>query len=142
MRAVLLELLDLLGKELEAGEGVEALNAVLFSRRACHLGGNDGFEHRRMCRHGVRQLLCGDDVIGEQHADLIAGQGDILAGLVLEDDAGTVGVRVGADDQINIILLCQLDGERKAFLVLRIRVLNGREVASIFICSGSQIMCL
>ena len=29
MRAVLLELLDLLGKEFEAGEGVEALNAVL-----------------------------------------------------------------------------------------------------------------
>ena len=82
-----------------------------------------------MCRHGVRQLLCGDDVIGEEHADLIAGQGDILAGLVLEDDAGAVGVRVGADDQINIVLLCQLDGERKAFLVLRIRVLNGREVA-------------
>ena len=129
VRAVLLELLDLLGKELEAGEGIKARNAVLFSRRACHLGGNDGFEHRRMCRHGVRQLLCGDDVIGEQHTDLVAGQGDILAGLVLEDDAGAVGVRVGADDQINIVLLCQLDGERKAFLVLRIRVLNGREVA-------------
>lgn len=34
-----------------------------------------------------------------------------------------------ADDQINIVLLCQLNGERKAFLVLRIRVLNGWEVA-------------
>ena len=126
---VLLELLDLLCEELEAGEGVEARNAVLLRRRARHLGGDDALEHRRMRRHGVRQLLRGDDVIGEQHADLIAGQGDILAGLVLEDDAGTVGVRVGADDQINIVLLCQLDGERKAFLVLRVRVLDGREIA-------------
>ena len=82
-----------------------------------------------MSRHGVRQLFRGDDVIGEQHANLVAGQGNILAGLVLEDDAGAVRVRVGADDKVNIVLLGQLDSQREAFLVLRIRVLHGREVA-------------
>ena len=91
-----------------------------------------------MRRHGVRQLLRGDDVIGEQHADLIARQGDILAGLVLEDDAGAVRIRVCADDEVNVVLLCQINGQIEAFLVLRVRVLDGREI----ICSGSQIMCL
>ena len=142
VRAVLLELLDLLGKELEAGEGVEALNAVLSAAaRAISVVTMD-LSTAGYCRHGVRQLLCGDDVIGEQNADLIAGQGDILAGLVLEDDAGTVGVRVGADDQIDIVLLCQLDGERKAFLVPGFGFLTVGKSPSIFICSGSQIMCL
>ena len=82
-----------------------------------------------MRRHGVRQLLRGDDVIGEQHADLIARQGDILAGLVLEDDAGAVRIRVGSDDEVNVVLLCQINGQIEAFLVLRVRVLDGREIA-------------
>ena len=82
-----------------------------------------------MRRHGVRQLLRGDDVIGEQHADLIARQGDILAGLVLEDDAGAVRIRVGADDEVNVVLLCQINGQIEAFLVLRVRVIDGREIA-------------
>ena len=129
MRAVLFELLDLLGEELEAGEGLEALNAVLLGRRTRHFGGNDGLEDRRMRRHGVCQLLRGDDVIGEQHADLVARQGDVLAGLVLEHDAGAVCVRVGADDEVNVVLLGEVDSQIEAFLVLRVRVLDGREIA-------------
>ena len=62
-----------------------------------------------MLGHGVGQAAGGDDVINQQYADLVAGQGDIFAGLVLEDDAGTVGVGVGADNQVNAILLGQLD---------------------------------
>ena len=82
-----------------------------------------------MTRHGVGQFLGGDDVIGEQYADLIARQGNVVAGLVLEHDAGAVGIRVGADDEVNVVLLCQLDGELEAFLILRVRVLDGREIA-------------
>ena len=129
MRAGLFKLLDLLREELEAREGVEARNAVLLRRGARHLGRDDGLEHRRVRRHGVRQLARGDDVVDQQHADLVAGQGDVFAGLVLQNDAGAVRVRVGADDEVNVILPGQLDGEREAFLVFRVGVLDRREVA-------------
>ena len=129
MRAGLFKLLDLLREELEAREGVEALYAVLVRSRARHLGGDDTLEHLRVRRHGVRQLARGDDVVDQQNAHLVAGQGDIVAGLVLEHNAGAVGVRVGADNEVNVVLLCQLDGEREAFLVFRVGVLDRREVA-------------
>lgn len=91
---------------------------------ARHFSRDQTLENRRMLRHGASELFSRNDVVNQQHAHLIARQGDILAGLVAQDDTGAVRVRVGADNQIHIVVLGHLDRDVETFFVLRVRGLG------------------
>ena len=110
----------LLGHELETGERVAAGDAVALGHLAGHLGGDDGLEEVGIFRHLARPAHGADQVIQQQHAGLVAGDGDELAVRAADHNAHTVAVRVGAQDEVRTHLVGQLDGQIEALRVLRI----------------------
>ena len=82
--------------ELEAGEGIEALYAVALRHLPGHFRGDDGFEGHGVGGHLPGALHGADQIIQQQHAGLVAGDGLELALMVPHHDADPVAVRVGA----------------------------------------------
>ena len=69
----------LLRHELEAGEGIVAGDAVGLGHLAGHLGGDDGLQGYGMFGHLPGAAHGADEVVQQQHAGLVAGDGLILA---------------------------------------------------------------
>ena len=119
----------LLGHELEAGEGVVAGDAVGLGHLPGHLGGDDGLEQHGLFRHGAGPAHGADQVVRQQHAGLVAGDGDEGAVVCPDHDAHTVAVGVGAQDEVGAHLVGQLDGQIEALGILRVGGDHGGEVA-------------
>ena len=68
-----LQLVLLLRQELEAGEGVVALQAVDLGHLPGHLRGDDGLQGHGLLRHLAGAALGADQVVQQQHAGLVAG---------------------------------------------------------------------
>ena len=110
----------LLRHELEAGKGVAAGDAVGLCHSAGHLGGDDGLEAHGLFGHFSGAAHRTDEVIQQQHAGLIAGDGDELAVRAANHDAHAVAVRVGAQNEVSAHLVGQVDGQVEALRVLRV----------------------
>ena len=74
-------------------------------------------------------LVCGDDVVEQQCADLIAGQADEFAGLIARHYTHAVGVRVGRDDKVAAHLFGELDSQLEYLRILGVRKIDRREIA-------------
>ena len=122
-----LQLADLLTDEFEAGQGAAQLDAVLFCNRRCHIGGNDGryrhgvSRHRTLCKAGTADVV-------EDNTHLVTGDEPVAALTVGHGGAAAVTVRVGAQQQIGVDLVAQLQALLHSLADLGIRVRTGREV--------------
>ena len=119
----------LLGHELEAGEGIVAGDAVALGHLAGHLSGDDGLQQHGLFGHGTGTLLGADHIVGQQHAGLVAGDGDEITLAAADHDAHAVAVGVGAHDEVSAHLVGQVDGQIEALGVLRVGGLDGGEAA-------------
>ena len=124
-----LQLVLLLGQELEASEGVIALKAVDLGHLTGHLGGDDGFQSYGLGGQLARALHRTDQIVEQQHARLVAGDRLELALLVAHHDADAVAVGVGAEDEVDVVLLGEVNGEVEALGILGVRGHDGREIA-------------
>ena len=124
-----LQLALLLGHELEAGEGVVAGDAVGFRHLAGHVGGDDRLEEHRLFRQLTGTAQRADEIIQQQHAGLVAGDGDEPTGVVAHHDAHAVTVGVGAQNKVGADLVRQLDGQIEALGILRVGGVHRGEVA-------------
>ena len=123
------ELVDLFCQELEAGEGFCHVNAVCFSNDAAHFGGNQRLQSCGVFGHGAGSLASSDDVVQQQSAHLVAGDGQELAVSAANHNADTVSVGVGADDQVGAYLVSQLYAQIETFGVFGVGACYGGEVA-------------
>ena len=117
-----------LGHELEAGEGVLKVDAVLLRHHSGHAGGDDAGQGAGVFRQGAGGLLCADHIVQQQHAHLVAADGDILVPGA-HHGADAVGVRVGADNQVAAHLLGQVDGQIEALGIFRVGAFHRGEAA-------------
>ena len=67
-----------LGHELETGKGILKVDIICLAHGAGHAGGDNGGQHAGVFRHGAGGLSRADDVVDEQHAELVAGDGNIV----------------------------------------------------------------
>ena len=94
-----------------------------------HLGRDDRRERGRVFRQRSLADVRRDDIVQQQHAHLVAGDGVVLPVRTAHHDADTVGVRIGAEDEVAADLLGEVDGQIEALRVFRVRALDGRERA-------------
>ncbi|CAN3994176.1 DUF5655 domain-containing protein, partial [Dysosmobacter welbionis] len=88
-----------------------------------------GLEGHGLLRHFAGAAHGADEVVQQQHAGLISGDGAVLAAVVPDHDAHPVAVRVSAQDEVHVILPGQVDGQIEALRVLRVGGDHGGEVA-------------
>ena len=124
-----LKLVHLLGHELKARERVVAVEAVRLRHGARHLGRDDSLERGGIRGQLARTLHRTDQIVEQQHARLVAGDGLELALLVAHHDTDAVAVGVGAEDEVDVVLLGKVDGEVEALGILGVRGHDGREIA-------------
>ena len=117
---LLLQLRQLFRHILEAGEGVEAPGAVGLRDPLGQRRGDDGLDQTGILRQSapLRPML--QKIVQQQNAGAVAGDGDIAAAAVPYHHAHPVGIRVGANDNIGVFPLGQLDGHGKAPGILRV----------------------
>ena len=122
--ALLLQQADLFADELEAGQHVAQLHAVLLADRHGHLGGHDGLDsHRRL-----RLVFMRTNIIKEQHAHVVAGdQHDLVPHADARADA--VAVRVGGQAHVRTGGDGLFDGQLHGLANLGVRIGAGGEIA-------------
>ena len=69
-----------------------------------------------------------NDVVQQENAHLVAGNGDILAVSVANHGTHAVRVGVGSDNQVAVDFLCQRHGQIEAFGILGVRADHSGEV--------------
>ena len=124
-----LQLRLFLGHKLKAGEGVAAGDAVGLGHGTGHVGGDDRLQKHRLFRHFPGAAQRTDQIIQQQHAGLVAGDGHELSGMVADHDAHAVTVGIGAQNKVGADLVRQFDGQIKALGILGIGGGHGGEVA-------------
>ena len=124
-----LKLIHLLGHELKARERVVAVEAVRLRHGARHLGRDDSLERGGIRGQLARALHRTDQIVEQQHARLVAGDRLELALLVAHHDTDAVAVGVGAEDEVDVVLLGEVNGEVEALGILGVRGHDGREIA-------------
>ena len=115
--------------ELEARKGVLEVYAVLLAYRPCHRGGDYACHRAGVLGHRAGGAAGVDDVVQQQAAELVAGDDAVFAVGSAHHRAYAVGVGVGADDEITVHALCQIDREIEALGILGVRALDRREAA-------------
>lgn len=128
MRAVLLPLLDLLADELEPDGRFEERDAEIGADRLRHARGNKGLDDSRVCGEGVLLLEACEDIVEQQDAHLVAGERDKLALLVLDGDAETVGIGIGAEHDVCMDLVCKRNAHGERLLEFGIGHSDGGEL--------------
>ena len=128
MLSVCFPFFDLLADVFETGEHFDHSHIVLLADHVCHDRGYDALDGRTVgCQRAGFLLRC-DDIVQKQYAQLVSGEHDELVS-VSDDCAAAVAVRVGADDQVGVMLLGQIDGQTEGVDVVRIRGSDRREVS-------------
>lgn len=111
---------------LEAGEGLFEVEALGLGEGGEHAGGDGGGEHGHFgAREGGR--VAREEEGGEQDAELVPredvpGSGDALGG------GETVCVRVGGEDEGDVVGVCGLHGEVEGAFFLGVGEGDGGEV--------------
>ncbi len=100
--------------ELEAGEHIDIFHTEGFGHRADHVGGDDGADHRAVGGQDAQLLPAAQEVVTDQDAGHVAGEGLVFAGGPVQGkDAQPVGVGVRGKDQVCALLfgIAQSQGE-------------------------------
>ena len=105
------------------------MDVVILADAAHQLRGDDRGETYGIGRERAVGAFGGDDIVHQQAADLIAGDGVILVVLAADHDTDAVGIGVGGDDEVAAHLLGEVDREIEALGVFRVRAHDGREAA-------------
>ena len=124
-----LKLVHLLGHELKARERVVAVETVRLRHGARHFGRHDGLERGGIRGQLARALHRTDQIVEQQNARLVAGDRLELALLVAHHDADAVAVGVGAENEVDVVLLGEVNGEGEALGILRVRGNDRGEIA-------------
>ena len=74
----LFPLRDTLGHKFKAGEGILKMNSVGLGNGLCHLGGYDTLYSACILRQSSGCLARIYDIVEQQNAELVAGDGDII----------------------------------------------------------------
>ena len=101
--------------------------AVLLAYRPCHRGGDYACHRAGVLGHRAGGAAGVDDVVQQQAAELVAGDDAVFAVGSAHHRAYAVGVGVGADDEVAVHALCQIDREIEALGILGVRALDRRE---------------
>ena len=104
------------------------MDAVFLRHHSGHAGGDDAGQSAGVFRQGAGGLLGADHIVQQQHAHLVAADGDILVPGA-DHGADAVGVRVGADDQVAAHLAGQVDGQIEALGIFRVGAFHRGEAA-------------
>ena len=100
------------------------LDAVCRADLGGKLAGNDAFDNVRVVWHGVGLTVRRDDIVHQQGAHLVAGNGGKGAVGRAGHHANTVGVGVGGNDKVGANLICKCDPEGKDVGILGIRLFD------------------
>ena len=138
--AGLLEELDLLTDELEAGQYFDQLYTISFGDGLGHIGGNDGGYQCGILGHSAGSSLLSQDIFCDQHTGHVTGKCHILAGLgILGIHTQTVCIGIGCQNDVRILLLGQTQCVCKRLGILRVRVIQCGEVWIRILLFGNYI---
>ena len=126
---ILLKQLDLLADILEAGQRLHIMQPVFCRHGARQIGGHDRGDKGRVLRHRVILRPLAENILPDEHAGHIAGEGHIFAGLrILCIDAETVCIRIRRQYDVRVDLFRQLQRQCKRLRILRIRIRKRGEI--------------
>ena len=129
IRMIPLKELDLLADVLKAGQHFHKFCLVVFRDGARHIGGHNGGYHCRIFGHLACSRPLPHNIFRDQHAGHISGKGNILAGrFVFRINTQSVGIGICRKHHIRILLLRQLQCQRKCLRIFRVRVIQGGKI--------------
>ena len=105
------------------------MDVVHITDAAHHFGRDDRRDRGRVFRQRALAAARRDDIVEQQHAHLVAGDGVILAVRTADHDTNAVGVRIRAEDEVAADLLGKVHSQIEALRIFRVRALDGRERA-------------
>ena len=105
------------------------MDVVHIADAAHHFGRDDRRDRGRVFRQRALAAARRDDIVEQQHAHLVAGDGVVLPVRAADHDADAVGVRIRAEDEVAADLLGEVNGQIEALRIFRVRALDGRERA-------------
>ena len=120
-----LVLADDLGDILEPREAVVALHLEIVGHGISHLRGDDGLHDVLVPVQLAALGPAGQLVAHQQHQRLVAVQQHVLALLVAQRDADTVGVGVGSQDEVGPLPGREVDSHRHGLALLGVGRLDG-----------------
>ena len=130
MCTALLKKFDLLADVFESGQNLDQCHVISFCDCFCHIGRNNRLNECRVLRHGSVLGALTQNILCDQHTGHVSGEAYVFAGLaVFCVNAETVCIRVRCKDNVRIYFFCKLQRQCPCFLVLRVRISNGREVS-------------
>lgn len=94
------------------------MNSVGLGNGLCHLGGYDTLYSACILRQSSGCLARIYDIVEQQNAELVAGDGDIIPTRA-HHNAYAVRIGIGSDYKIAADLLCKIDRKIKALGVFR-----------------------
>ena len=120
---------DLLADELEAREDPAKLHAVVLCHSVYHVGRDNRCDRNRLLRHLAACETAFADIVQQNDPHLVAGNKPVAALMVGHGSAAAVAVRVGAEEQIRLNLLAQLESFLHRLPDFGVRIRAGREIA-------------
>ena len=103
--------------------------AVLLCDCLCQIRRHDRCNKGRLFGHRMCQRSLAENVLADQHAGHISRKGNVFAGLrILGIDAETIRIRIRCKNNICVLFLCKLQCQRKGLRILRVRILQSREI--------------
>ena len=124
---------EFLADVFEAGEGVDEFDAEFLCDAGLEFGGDEGFYEAGAGFVGVVEGAVFEELVGaevgEDGADLVAGEEFELAIGAAHGDAHAVGVGVGAEHKRGANFFCQCDAQGKSLAVFGVGGFDGGEVA-------------
>ena len=123
---------DPLTNELKTGKNFLELDAVVLADRSGQFARYDSRYGKRTFRKRSRTLLGIEDIVEEHESYLVSGKryiGLFTINSGTDGNTDTVTIRVSADDQIRVYLLCKIDRHGKSGRIFRVRNFYRREVS-------------
>ena len=126
----------------ETGQGLDVFQTVLGSDNLRESGADNGVTDGSICREGAHELVLPAHILCHEGAGhicietnvrvrIVLGKWSILPYTcgVLDIDSQSVGIRVRCHNNVSIHLLCKLYTHCKCGRLLRIWILNCREIS-------------
>ncbi len=125
---------------LKAGEGVVDQRAVMLGDFPLELGGNDSFDEYRLVRQGPLLLSPPQHVVRIERPELISRyEAELLSVLLRDGDADPVGVGIGPDNHVGLLLLAELQSHGESRGLLGVGRLHRRKLSIRFPLFGHGV---
>ncbi len=141
--AGLLKEFDLLADKLKACQHLDKPYLIILRDRPRHIGGHNGCHKSRILGHFPCRCPLTQDVFRNEHTGHVARERHIFAGLGIQRvDAQSVGIGIGRQHDIGVLLFRQLQREGECLGIFRVGVIQGRKVGVGHLLLGHHVYVL